>query len=391
MNYTVAGLVDMLFEDVVSTEETRAMHEELMNNCQEHYQDLINRGLNETEAIDAVVESLKGMKDVINEYPKKGEEPPAPAPEPAAPAQPEEPKAEEAAEPEEAEEAIPSWHFPDVNSLQVNVSDQDLTLSISPDDDVHIFCADGESILCDYRAGALRIHSVERSKRAAKSIDFMSKNEPVTLNSMLSMVGKVLKSISDNFIVGAPIEIQVPKTQLEEIEINTRSGEIHWECVFPDRVTARSTSGEIVLTPSWDVTTDKLLVSSVSGDVEVHGSAVDAEVISMSGDVQANGAFENLRLRSTSGDTSFRGGVIQLTCTTISGDVEARVENTSAERIDARSTSGDVEILLPADMPGVHAEISTVSGSRQCSVPIAEHNATLNILAKSVSGDVRIR
>jgi len=383
MNYTVAGLVDKLFQDVIQTDATRAMHEEVMNNCQEHYHDLISRGFSEAEALDTVIESLNGMKDIIDQYPKKGQSAPAeeaPVP-PQAPEVPEEPaKAEE----------IPSWHFDDVTSLLVNVSDQDLNLSLSPDDAVHITCADGESILCDYRAGALRIQAAERGRRVAKSFDFMNSTEPVTMNSILSMVGKVLKSISDNFIAGAPIDIQVPATQLEEIELNTRSGNIHWECVFPDKVTARTTSGDIALLPQLDVTTDRLLVSSVSGDVEVHGSAVDGEIISMSGDVRALGAFEGLKLRSTSGDASFRGGVIRLVCTSVSGDAEIRVENISAEQIDARSTSGDVEILLPVDIPGVHAELSTVSGSRQCSVP-ASDAATLTITAKSVSGDVRVR
>ena len=73
MNATICGIVDMLFKDTVDNIETRALREELLNNCLEHYNDLIGRGLTETEAIDAVVESLKGMKEVIDEYPKKTE------------------------------------------------------------------------------------------------------------------------------------------------------------------------------------------------------------------------------------------------------------------------------------------------------------------------------
>ena len=71
MNETVKRIVDILFQDTVENDETRALHEELMNNCQEHYQDLIGRGLSEDEAVSEVVESLKGMKDVIAQYPKK--------------------------------------------------------------------------------------------------------------------------------------------------------------------------------------------------------------------------------------------------------------------------------------------------------------------------------
>ena len=71
MNASIQGIIDHMFRDTVDNAETRALHEELLNNCLEHYDDLIARGMSETEAIDAVVDSLKGMKEVIDEYPKK--------------------------------------------------------------------------------------------------------------------------------------------------------------------------------------------------------------------------------------------------------------------------------------------------------------------------------
>ena len=55
MNETVKRIVDILFQDTVENDETRALHEELMNNCQEHYQDLVNRGLSEDEAVREVL------------------------------------------------------------------------------------------------------------------------------------------------------------------------------------------------------------------------------------------------------------------------------------------------------------------------------------------------
>ena len=71
MNASIRGMIDMLFKDTLETEEVRALHEEMINNCEEHYSDLLRQGLSETEALDAIVESLKGMKEVIDEYPKK--------------------------------------------------------------------------------------------------------------------------------------------------------------------------------------------------------------------------------------------------------------------------------------------------------------------------------
>ena len=71
MNASIQAIIDHMFRDTVDNAETRALHEELLNNCLEHYDDLVGRGMTEIEAIDAVVDSLKGMKEVIDEYPKK--------------------------------------------------------------------------------------------------------------------------------------------------------------------------------------------------------------------------------------------------------------------------------------------------------------------------------
>ncbi len=67
MNASIQGIIDHMFKETVDNMETRALHEELLNNCLDHYEDLLPRGMSETEAIDAVVESLKGMKEVIDE------------------------------------------------------------------------------------------------------------------------------------------------------------------------------------------------------------------------------------------------------------------------------------------------------------------------------------
>ena len=55
MSASIRGIIDHMFNDTVDNAETRALHEELLNNCLEHYEDLIARGMSETEAIDAVV------------------------------------------------------------------------------------------------------------------------------------------------------------------------------------------------------------------------------------------------------------------------------------------------------------------------------------------------
>ena len=61
MNKMVKRMVDLLFEDVESTEETRELHDEIMNNCQDHFQDLTDSGMTEDEALSS------GMQEMLEQ------------------------------------------------------------------------------------------------------------------------------------------------------------------------------------------------------------------------------------------------------------------------------------------------------------------------------------
>ena len=73
MNASVARIVDMLFEGIEESEEVRSIHDEIMNNCQERYANLLLDGYSEDEALAAVIESLKGMDEVLSGCPRKAE------------------------------------------------------------------------------------------------------------------------------------------------------------------------------------------------------------------------------------------------------------------------------------------------------------------------------
>ena len=368
MNQTVKRIVDILFQDTVENDETRALHEELMNNCQEHYQDLISRGLTEDEAVGEVVESLKGMKDVIAQYPKK---------------------AAGTAGPVEKEEGK-TWVFSGIESLKVETGDQDIFVGPSADGEVNVYCDDPEGLKATGDGNALRIEGVKKTEKAASAFE-MPEGEEISLSGLLNMVGKAIRNVTSSFIAGAAIRVEVPDGQMKEIELNSRSGDIECTCAMARKMTVRSTSGDVSLEPVTEKTAETLLVSTVSGDAEVHGSALDAEISSMSGDVTADGVFENLRMKSTSGDVHFSGSVIDLTASSISGDTEMSIENSSLKHAEAKSTSGDVEINLPAGITGVHAECSTVSGDCLSRVSDAGSDAAVQIRAKSVSGDVTVQ
>ena len=120
------------------------------------------------------------------------------------------------------------------------------------------------------------------------------------------------------------------------------------------------------------------------------GTAGEAEVSSISGDACAEGIFGTLKLKSVSGDAGFTGCVDTLTLHSVSGDAAARIENVSASRIEAKSTSGNVEIILPEDIGSVHAECSVKSGNCVNRIPDGGDAAGLQIRAATISGNVRI-
>ena len=370
MNQTVKRIVDILFQETVENDETRALHEELMNNCQEHYQDLIGRGLSEDEAVAEVVESLKGMKDVIAQYPKKAAGPSSFSGD------------------EETEEGK-SFVFDGVDTLKVETTDQDICVSPSADGAVHIWCEDPEGMKAERNGNEVYVTGVKKTEKAAASFQF-PEGEEISITGILNMVGKAIRNVATNFQGGAPITIEVPDGQMKEIELNSRSGDIECSCALARKMTARSTSGDVTLKPETEKTAEKLIVSTVSGDAEVNGSALESEISSMSGSVTVDGVFEKLEMKSTSGDVEFNGSVLDVTASAISGDVSVTVENTSLKRAAGKSTSGDVEIYLPRGLRSVHAECSTVSGDCCSRVSDAGMNAEAKIYAKSISGDVTV-
>ena len=55
MNDTITKIVALLFEDLEETDETVALHDEILQNCQERYADLTAGGMTADEATKAVI------------------------------------------------------------------------------------------------------------------------------------------------------------------------------------------------------------------------------------------------------------------------------------------------------------------------------------------------
>ena len=129
MNETVARIVDLMFDNAEMTEEVTALRDEVMNNCQERYSDLVASGMSEDDAVAAVVESLRGMEDVISQYERKTRR--------AAAAHTAE-NAANANESEEAGERNLVFAAEEIHEISLTLVSEDVTLEESDDDSYHI-------------------------------------------------------------------------------------------------------------------------------------------------------------------------------------------------------------------------------------------------------------
>ncbi len=392
MNASIQGIIDHMFRDTVDNAETRALHEELLNNCLEHYDDLIARGMSETEAIDAVVDSLKGMKEVIDEYPKKpGRE--EKRTENLRKEDIPEIKAEAAVQDTPPAEK-PSEYTYDVSAvrkLKTDLKSCDLKIGASADNMIHVRCEDMEQLTCELNSGTLAVGIVDKTRKSIEEAGKQMNSQEFSVKSLLNFIGKAIGSVSTGFSVNWDVYIDLPATALEEMDLNAKSGDIEVRTVLPERLNAHSMSGDITVTAADQFPASRVTAGAMSGEVKFSGNADTVTLASMSGEVKARGKFRTAELKSTSGDAEIDGEAEQVRVNSVSGDVEVNLGNTTVSSIQARSTSGDVDISLAAGTDSVHASMSTVSGSARCGFQDGGAGARLQIQASSVSGDVTIK
>ena len=391
MNATIQGIIDHMFKETVDNAETRALHEELLNNCLEHFDDLIARGMSETEAIDAVVESLKGMKEVIDEYPKKTDAA-GPEKETANETVPEiRTAAPEQTVPPTEKPAEYTYDPTEIHRLKTDLKGCDLRIGVSADQRIHVRCEDMDQLLCETDGSTLSVRIIDSTKKSIEEAGQKLNSQEFTMKGLLNFIGKAIGSVASNIAVSWNVYIDLPAVSLTEMDLNSKSGDIEIRSKMPDRLSAHSMSGDVNVDAVDSGSAEKVTISTMSGDVSFNGNAKSIAMSSMSGELEARGSYQEAELKSTSGDAELNGEAVQIRINSVSGDITVDLHNTSARSIQARSTSGDVDIDLPSGLESVHASMSTVSGSTRCSIPDGGPGAGLQIQANSVSGDVTIK
>ncbi|MGN0745599.1 MAG: DUF4097 family beta strand repeat-containing protein [Aristaeellaceae bacterium] len=387
MNATVQRIVELLFEDLELSAEVQAIKDEVMNNCQERFEDLLAQGLSEDEATGAVVESLKGMEEVLAQYPRK--------------------IVEHACGVEDGEGLV----FPaaGLRSVKVNLFSEDVTIEPSDDSSVHVIY-DREQmpdINVRMEGGCLTV-SREGEHKQKKWHAFEGEN--VTINSF-SDLGKLFRNLHVVVNLGndGKITLALPVGCAPDLDVRTLSGDISLENVAAGEVTVNSTSGDIsvdgveatVLTASTtngevnvelpdEVELARAELRTTSGDVEARLNARRCKVQSMSGDVSVEGRIGEAEVGSVSGDVNLRADLEQVNVKSVSGDVDVTCDSGELREITAQSTSGDVHIRLPREVRAVSLYTKTLSGDVNYNV-VTDPNAPVRISVNTVSGDIDLR
>ncbi|MBR6705697.1 MAG: DUF4097 family beta strand repeat protein [Clostridia bacterium] len=386
MNGNVTRVVDLLFRDIEESEEVMSIRDEIMNNCQERYDNMIASGYSDEEALGAVAESLKGMDEVLKDYPRKPKYTDADFS-----------KENKSAEKKEGEVSI-AWDK--LRALRIDVRSADVEI-LATEGRENLELVQGTATYLDARMEGDTL-VVTQHLRTDQAQQEDSKDSGI-LGMIARMIGSAIRAFPDG--EECRVKVMLPADQLRRAQVQTISGGITFE-VSADHIDLQTTSGELdVSVPDKKAFSDEKCFGDGAGAA---AGAPEMKARSISGGIGVRGCFSAAALSSTSGDIDFNGTSAELTMKTVSGDIEAdtvsaavtggsvsgditlTVKNSSGEiRLD--SVSGDIELEVPNADSGIRAEAGTRSGDVNYYNVSLRDDAPLKIRVKTVSGDVTVQ
>lgn len=439
-NETVERIVNLLFQDVEMTDEVQALYDETMSNCQERYQDMTSRGLSDDDAIAAVVESLKGMEDVISQYPKK-----AAAPEKDEASQTDDGWNDTAKEADEDDERTDfAFHPADIKRIEMTMVCDDVHLEESPDNDVHVLFEDVEGAkasICRIEDGVLRVcrdpdapkrnrssfsvsgtfangrlyvkkpngeyfffgdkksdkqveaeaeqHAKEFEQHAKEFSDNMSKMGFQQESTGDGQNASSIESMIDSFASTASRFGQELGKLFSNIKPNitvSRSiGDVTL-CIpriFDKPISVLTTSGDI---EARDIHVTDLNLTSTSGEisVELFAPLNHGAFTTTSGDIDIEADASDVQISTVSGDVEIHGDYDHLKFASTSGDVELEAK---VRQCDFSSVSGDLDLRFTGALSLING--STTSGDIDVELP--DDTGMNSIDVHSRSGDISMR
>ena len=385
MNEKVTKIVNLLFQDVALSEEVQALRDEVLNNCQDRFADLVRSGLGEEESLAAVAESLKGMDEVLKDYPRKEE------------GTAEKPAEKATSVEEEPQDLAPSLsHFsPDqILAIDAQLTHGDLEI-LQSDGDCSLE-AEGDIHMRLEKDGTLRLWQDRAAENIFRGINWEdSLGSFEQLGSTLSRLGQNLSHfISKGLNQGSPDSraiLRLPPSVHPVARIRTTSGDITWQDVVPGQdMILRSTSGDIKVQISPDYLLPHVEISTMSGDADLNLSAKTLKVSSVSGDLYWRGDAGSLGMNSTSGDIDAAGLMPDAALNTTSGDLTLELTSDGAAEIRVNSVSGSIDLRLPHTVKTISTALKTVSGELRLRGVEQSEDAEIRLQAQTVSGSVKI-
>lgn len=408
MNTTIEKIVGLLFEDLVLTDEVNAIREEILQNCQERYQDLREAGLSEDDAIAAVIESLSGMEEMLSEYPRKEENE-------------EHCDAERISDHYDEETGcyLHSWL---VDPAQKPVREirlermvgAEVTIKPSDDELIHVECESDNpetDLLCGMEGGVLTIALAERAANRFASFarEHFGQNW-MGLSNLSHIFDDFINRVAttDAFSGEIQLTLYLPDFLSPALHVHTAEGTVEVKGLTLERFDAASAGGDITLdhvtlrgelhttTVSGTISViqskaNRALLLSTSGSIDVIGSSIaeKARINSTSGDITWLSDCRELELRSVSGDAEVRGLAESISFNSVSGNAEIYVQDTRLQQFKAKTVSGDVDVFLPE---GRQAELrcSSISGSITTRIPSIPDSSLL-ITISTTSGDIEVK
>ena len=398
MNDTVARIVEIMFLDVELNEETAAIRDEVMNNCQERYNDLITSGVSEDDAVAAVIESLKGMEDVLAPYKK----------------------IERQSESEQADELFGRRELvfaaDEIHKINLCLVNEDVSIEASDDDDYHVIWDAEEAPMVDVKAsnGELKIErrpgEVNKTKKQSKveyhyqdDLNDFIKTEEGKIEINMDSISRAMKALGDKiklqFSNGMSIgmrsttggiNIQVPEKAIPHVKLLTTSGDIEISDVALADLDITSTSGDVNVDLNDKQYLKLVEVRTTSGDIEANAFTHEMTIASTSGDVEVEGYYHNLTINTISGDIDVRADVKNMTFKAVSGDVDLTFDSVEIRDVRGSTISGDIDIDLPDGIGEIAINTQTRSGDVTTRHHTNDVGPTVTGSVSSMSGDITI-
>lgn len=362
MNATVARIVEIMFQDTIMNDEVTAIKDEVMNNCQERYEDLVARGMDEDVAIGAVIDSLKGMEEVIAQYPKKAKTVPY----------------QEAGDDDEKDLTFAPEQF---DAVKLLLTSEDVNVERSDDEMVHVRYDSAK--LPDLEVAVLDgVLDIRRDMAGKKYGNIHGKK----------LFGNMNIQLNFNFLsTSGNVSICLPEQKTFQVEVVNTSGDVSVEEVMLSNLSVATTSGDVNVNLDESVCLQCLEVSATSGDIDVCANAQSVALNTVSGDIEYHGDSPEMEISTVSGDGDIEARTQRVNLGSVSGDMELEVLDGTLENVNANTTSGDVTINLPKSLQNrVTVQMNTLSGDCRYHYDRNPTDPLALVCMNSTSGDLRV-